>query len=196
VVDILKSWRTPPGFDSTPGVAGQGGIHPLSLSSPSGGLLPGGVAPGSFTRTVPPILQVKPPQGVDFAPGGSGSFNSANTPATVTGVTVDVPLGSVAYLRSFVLQVNTLLPVSAITFAVRANGVPVAGFDQLYVIPANLAVWNESWGPDEIFLEIAPGTTLDIAVTVTDAATYTIGAAMHGWYVPLELVQSFDQGWS
>jgi len=155
---------------------------------------PGGGAVTSFVHTVPPLEVVKPPQGIDFAPSGTiAGATALNTPAAV--VTVDVPLGSIAYLRSFVLQVNTLLPVSAISFSVRANSEPISGWAALDVPAANLAVYSTAWGPDEVFIRVGPGKTLSIWVAVTDGATYQVFASMHGWFVPLELSQAFDQAW-
>jgi len=169
------------------------------MSIPVPGGSPGSAGgPVSFVHTVPPLEVVKPPQGIDFTPSGSiAGATSGTTPAVVGLCTLDVPLGSVAMLRSFVLQVVGLLPTSAISFSVRDNGEPVSGMAQLAVPAANLAVYSTSWGPDEVFIRVGPGHVLSIWCTVAaaDGGTYSVFASMHGWFVPLELVQQFDQAW-
>jgi len=136
---------------------------------------------------------------VDFAPTGvlAGASIATTTPAAqVTGCVFLVPDGSVAYLRSFDLQVNALLGTSAITFSVMIDGAAVPGLDALGVVPAPLAVWIKSFGPDEIFLVVPGGKTLEIRVQVADGGNYVVGASMHGWTVAQATASAFDAGWS
>lgn len=199
----LKPWATPPSITAIPegtsgrvppGVQAAGGAAPFMPTPAPGG---GGVAAG-FLRTVPPVLQVKPPSGVDFAP--TGLLPAATAATTAGGVVVGtctftVPGGSVAYLRSFILEVGNLLPTSLITFSVRIDGASIPGMNALQVIPANLAVFILAYGPDEIFIEIPPGKVLEIAVVIADAGVYNLGASLHGWTVPQQTAEAFAQGW-
>ena len=199
----LQPWATPPALLGVPegttgppsrAVVSAGGSAPLA---PTPG--PGGGPVSGFIKTVPPVLQVKPPSGVDFAPTGvlAGASIATTTPAAqVTGCVFLVPDGSVAYLRSFDLQVNALLGTSAITFSVMIDGAAVPGLDALGVVPAPLAVWIKSFGPDEIFLVVPGGKTLEIRVQVADGGNYVVGASMHGWTVAQATASAFDAGWS
>jgi len=199
----LQPWATPPALlgvpegttgAPSPSVLRAGGSAPLA---PTPG--PGGAATPGFIKTVPPVLQVKPPSGVDFAPTGvlAGASIITTTPAAqVTGCAFLVPNGSVGYLRSFDLQVNALLGTSLITFSVMIDGAAVPGLDALAVVGANVAVWIKSFGPDEIFLVVPGGKTLDIRVQVADAGVYLVGASMHGWTVAQATAAAFDAGWS
>ena len=202
--DTLQPWGTPPSLTSVPegssgpvppAVRAAGGMAPLNPTPSPGG---GGVAPG-FLRTVPPVLEVKPPSGVDFnVPGNLVAQTTAlTTPAIVVGgCAFTVPDGSVAYVRSFVLQVQNLLPTSAITFSLRVDGAAVPGWDNIFVLPSNLATWIATYGPDETFLEVRPGKTVSIFVTIADAGVYSLGASMHGWTVAQQTADAFAEGWS
>lgn len=191
-------WRSPPQFGS--GFGAAAGRVPGGGGAPGGfpgapGPLPGASSP--FVRTVPQPLVVRPPMGLDFHGSGqlTGATN-ATTPAVIPGVTYTVPLGSTGYLRSFTLQVLQLLPTSSIFWSVRIDGNPVPGLSLILTLPGNIAVWSQSWGPDEIFVEIPPGKTVDIQVGVTDAGAYTVAALFHGWSVPTEIANAAAAGWS
>ena len=199
----LQPWATPPGLLSVPegtsgapsrAVVSAGGVAPLAPTpGPGGGLVEG------FIKTVPPVLQVKPPSGVDFAPTGilpNASVATTTPAAQVTGCVYLVPDGSIGYLRSFDLQVNQLLITSLITFSVMIDGAAVPGWDALQVVPGNLAVWIKSFGPDEVYLVVPGGKTLEIRVQVADPGVYLVGASMHGWTVAQALAAAFDAGWS
>ena len=117
------------------------------------------------------------------------------TPAVVTGVTFTVPVGSVAYIRSLVLQVQQVLGTSDIAFAVRVDATPVPGWQRIPVLPAVIAVWAQSWGPEEVYIEVQPGRTVDVSVTVLDGGAYNVGAILHGWIVPSALAVASRAGW-
>lgn len=196
----LEPWATPPQFRTTPeGIAdrirGRQARTSVPLATPADPT--GGVAPG-FLRTVPPPQQVLPPNGVDFNRGGS--LSGATSATTGTGLRVGaaaytVPQGSIAYLKGFDVQVNGLLPTSDISFALRVDGGALTGWDDLFILPANVAVYSKTWGPDEIYLEIPPAKTFDIAVIVRDGGTYDIGASFHGWTVSQQTAEAFAAGW-
>jgi len=194
---MAEPWRTPPQFVATPGEPSKGAARPGGGAAPLpfGGGGGGGALPG-FVRTVPPVNEVKPPQGQDFIVGGNlAGASVVTTPAVVTGVTFTVPLGSVGYIRSVVFQVQQVLVTSDIAFAVRVDQTPVQGWARVPVLPAAIAVWSQSWGPEEVYVEVQPGRTVDITVTVLDGGAYNVGAIMHGWTVPSALADASRAGW-
>lgn len=194
----LEPWATPPQFRTTPeGIADRIRARQASTAVP---LIPAAdpsAGPGAgFLRTIPPPLQVLPPNGVDFNRGGNlAGATSATTPAVVGAASYTVPQGSVGYLKSFDVQVSNLLPTSDIRFSLRIDGGSIPGWDDLFILPGNIAVFVKSWGPDELFLELPPAKTLDIAVTIADGGTYDIGAALHGWTVSQQAAETFAAGW-
>jgi len=191
-------WKTPPQFLATAEEAARGGARPGGGAAPlpfGGGGAGGGALPG-FVRTVPPVNEVKPPQGQDFIVGGNVAGASvATTPAVLPGTAFLVPQGSVAYIRSLVLQVQQVLGTSDIAFAVRVDGTPVPGWQRIPVLPAVIAVWAQSWGPEEVYIEVQPGRTVEVSVTVLDGGAYNVGAILHGWIVPSALADASRAGW-
>lgn len=198
---MLEPWSTPPQFVAVPGdaaaraaprAAGAGGAAVLPF--PGAGAGAGGVG---FTRTIPPVNEVRPPAGTDFIVGGElAGATAATTPAVVPGVTFTVPLGSKGYVRSITLQVQNVLVTSVIRWALRDNAGAVPGWQSIPTLSGAIAVWSQSWGPDEVYVPIEPGHTVDVSVTVTDGAAYTVGAIIHGWVVPIELANASERGWS
>lgn len=193
----LNPWSTPPQFVST----GEGGAR---VSSGAGPALPGGFpgeggappppSPG-FLRTVPQPVSVKPPGiGHDFLEGTQVTgVTSASGPASLA--TFSMPAGNRGWVRSLILQVNGLLLTSQISFSLQVNNTPVPGLGIIPVFAAVLTVYIQSWGPEEVFVDVAPDTQVQLLATVADAGTYTLGGLMHGWYVPAQVADAFAQGW-
>jgi len=194
--DRLAPWATPPQFTSAAGdVAAR-----MTAPRAGGGALPfPGPAPSSapgFVRTVPPVNEVKPPQGTDFIPGDTLTGATAlNTPAVVGAVSYQVPFGSIGYVRSLIFHVQQVLPTSRILWAVRVDGAPSPGWQAIPTLPGAIAVWEQAWGPEEVYIEVEPGRTVDVQVTILDGGSYNVGAIMHGWIVPVALANASRAGW-
>lgn len=195
-------WKTPADVGAVPegtsgpvppGVQSAGGSMPTQALEGSGG----GVPPG-FQRSLPSPWEVKPPGAQDVQRTGilAGATTATTTPpAVVTGCRFTVPGGSYAFLRSFDLQVNSLLTSSDVSFFIYVDGNALPGWDAIRAVPASLAVWIKSYGPDEIYLRVDPGKVVDFRVAVRDGGIYTVGASMHGWTVAQGTVDSYLQGY-
>lgn len=152
-------------------------------------------APGTpaytVVRSLPTVLEVQPPQGVTFGPRGSYSGSAGSSVLC----SLNVGGGLVAIVKSVQLQVNGVLPDSAINFALRTNQVPLAGWTNLGPDAANIPVWMSEYGPHETYIIVQGPKTLDLYVTVTDSGSYTVYGGFRGWLVPAALVTTLQALW-
>lgn len=120
---------------------------------------------------------------------------SGSTPAVLTGSAFTLPGGMVGVIRSIVLDVNSLLASSDITWTLRFNQSPVQGWDALTIFPRNVAAAQLAWVPEETMIPIPEATTVDFRGTIADGGTYTFGVAWHGWYYPQDVENRFEGAW-
>lgn len=153
-----------------------------------------GAAMAQLSRTIPPPFQVRPPQARDITVEASATgYNNLNTPQVIAGSQFQVPTDNVGVLRSVVLSVNNLLTTSALIWAIRFNGVPVQGWNQLTVFPRNAGSVSIAYTPDETYIYVPDGALIDTQITVSpaDGNTYQAGIAYHGWYYDKRLADAF-----
>lgn len=174
---------------------GTGGFRYPGAPAPPPGAPPGGAGGGLSIRPTSPLLD-RPPQGTDFYRRGyEPAATAGTTPAVLPGSAYELPSNEAGVIRSLVLTVNTLLLTSELTWRLRFNGSPVAGWNQLQVVPGAVAYFATSFGPDETQIPVPPGATIDIQVVVADAAAYAIGATYHGWHFNQRLLGAAEQAW-
>lgn len=176
---------------------GQGGYRPqggaLAPDIPLGPA--GGRTDTGRAFSIPSPYEAKPPGGIDFNTQGDGAgFTNANTPAVIPGCAFTLPQASAGVIRSLVLTVNNLVLTSDITWTLRFNGSAVPGWQGLGVTPGPVAYFALSFGPDETYIRVPDGATVDVVFTVNpaDAGTYVAGAAFHGWYFGVEFASRYD----
>lgn len=136
-----------------------------------------------------------------FPPPGSTSFYRQSGAIAVAGpavwvvpaaITMALPANAVGVVRFFNVFVNNMLATSNILFALRVNGGPHPGFDNITLFPRAAAFVGESFGgAGEVVVDLARGATVDVMVTVFDAGIYTVGASYAGWYYPEQLAQTY-----
>lgn len=147
------------------------------------------------TRQVPPPYVVRPPQAreVNVEANATG-YNNLNTPQVIAGSTFAIPTDNVGIIRSVVLSVNNLLTTSALVWRLRFDGVPVQGWNALTVFPRNAGSVSVAYGPDETFVFVPDGITIDVEILVgaADPNTYQAGVAYHGWYYDKKLAAAFE----
>lgn len=181
-----------------------GWVNPWTVPVPSGvtpggsGIVPavpgaagGGGAPAAVVRTVPPVSVEMPPGATPFAPGGERSLSSSAY-TTITGASFDVPAGSVGFVKGVTLQVQNVTPTSAIYWTLRVNHNPAPGLSGVYILPANIPVWNQGW---TVTVVVPSGRNVDVQFSVQDGATYTVAAQLFGWYVPAAMAQASARVW-
>jgi len=148
-----------------------------------------------LTRSVPPPYQIRPPQAREInVEANSTGFNNVNTPAVIPGSVFNVPTDNVGVLRSVVLSVNNLLVTTALVWRLRFDAVPVQGWNALTVFPRNAGSVSVAYGPDETYIYVPDGVTIDaeIIVGAADPNVYQAGIAFHGWYYDKMLAAAFD----
>lgn len=145
----------------------------------------------------PPVSISKPPQGIDFLAYGTLTGASGAAFQTVLSTTgaVQVPNGRHGYVRSLVLQVLNVLATTDVVFQLRVNGAGVNGWAAIPVLPGVFTVWSESWGADELYVDIPAGMNVDVVVGVNDGGSYQLSAQLHGWHVPEAMAEASAAGW-
>lgn len=149
------------------------------------------------TVVAPPSIQ-RPPEAKDFNLFGTltGATTATTTPpAIIAGTTFQVPAGNVGVIRALTLDVNNLLASSNIVWGLRFNETRVEGWDALTQFPRNVAAASLAWGPEETFIPVPEGASIDLVVQVNDGGTYTLGGSYHGWYYSMDLAERFAMAW-
>lgn len=177
-------WKDPVPSDIAARGTATTGREPIAFTPGGTPILPTGGGPyaGGGALTLPPYY-VRPPVASDMNRNASGTgFTALNTPAVLPGSVFQLPPDNIGIIRSVVLSVNTLLVTSSLFWRIRFNAVPVSGWDALTVFPRAAGSVSEAYGPEETFIFVPVGGTIDILIDVTDAGTYQAGASYHGWY--------------
>lgn len=173
-------------------------------SQATGGGVAPGLAPGAAGRPRPaaPIRQVnvpvpwivKPPEAREINIDASAAgFTAANTPQVIAGSAFTVPANNVGVIRSVVLNLNTMLPASLLTWTLRFDQIDVEGWQGLTIFPRNAGSVSVAYGPDETMIMIPEGNVIDAVINVgaADGNTYQAGITYHGWSYPKRLADAF-----
>lgn len=102
----------------------------------------------------------------------------------VAAFTLNAPV--LGIIRELTFDVDGLLASSLITFALRVNAGPVAGYTYRifpFVSP-HVAV---TYDVNTTYVELPSRATVDVLVTVGDAQSYVIGVTIGGWDYPKDL---------
>lgn len=102
------------------------------------------------------------------------------------GLLVSLPQNNVGILRGVSIYINNMLTTTNVTWTVTFNGAPVPGYNNLSIFPrAAPSVANTF----DSFVRIPQGNPMLLKVQYSnnDGGTYTIGAALSGWFWPITL---------
>ena len=149
--------------------------------SPSGAAIPREEQSQGELMRLPPSF-VPPSGSQDFQATGRSTVAGPATTAVLALSTFTIPRGSVGYIRSLGFDVNAVSVTTDISFSLLFNGAPVPGWFNIRLFPRAASSASLAYTPDETFIWVPDGQTISISVTVTDAASYLIGAVYHGWY--------------
>lgn len=165
----------------------QGVEHPPTVHRPgqersiSGLSVPRAVAAQGTLLRFPP--QFSPPRGAkDFQATGSGTVAGPLTTTIVPGVSFRIPRNAVGIIRSLEFDINAVTVTTVVSWSLLFNESPVPGWDNINLFPRAASSIAVSYGPEETFIWVPDGALIQIQVTVTDAASYLIGALFHGWH--------------
>lgn len=136
----------------------------------------------------PPVKLIFPPW-VEKIGGISRDFYGASyeltLPASGTVVlpAVTMPSDQVGWLQQFSAYVLSPVAATRITYTLRVNQGPVAGFDNYRMIPgvANFILLDN----DDLRVPVPQGGSVDVLITNGRAVAETVGAKVAGWYHPL-----------
>jgi hypothetical protein len=156
-------------------------VHRGAQASISGAAVPRAVQAQGVLLRFPP--QFSPPRGaLDFQATGNGTVAGPNTTSIVPGVSFTIPRNSVGIIRSLEFDINSVTVLTDVRFSLLFNEAPVPGWSNIGLFPRAASSIAVSYGPEETFIWVPDGQTIQVQVTVTDAASYLIGALFHGWH--------------
>jgi hypothetical protein len=130
---------------------------------------------------------------INIDAAGAG-YNNVTTPAVIVGSAFTIPADNVGVIRSVVLNINGMLATSQLVWEFRFQGNPVEGWNALTMFPRAAGSVSIAYGPDETFIKVPLGATIDVQLTVNpaDGATYQAGITYHGWHYPKRLDDLFE----
>jgi citrate lyase alpha subunit len=130
--------------------------------------------------------EVPPPGAIYWREQFSGVIGPG--PASQAVARFTVPPHSRGVVREFSAEINNLLGTSDVTWALRIGGSPVPGwtyrqfpFNSPHVSISLMTLTDRVW------VEVPPGSTVDVLITVADATAYAVGAMIAGWTYPQDL---------
>lgn len=100
------------------------------------------------------------------------------------GLTVDVPPNNVAIIRGVNLYISDMTTATNVSWTVTLNGAPAQGFNNLSIFPRNSPFVSNSF---DAFVRVGQGIKIRVVYTNTDGGSYTVGAALSGWWWPQTL---------
>lgn len=181
------------------------------MANGNGNRAPIGGITGQGTRTVPADLLApyEPFQGAAQGPGVQRSlqvylpevfpipsateFNVVVSKASAgaeqnidIGIVLDLPQNNVGIVRGVSLYINNMLATTNVQWTLRFNGAPVPGYNNLSIFPRAAPSVANSF---DSFVRIPQGNPMQVRVTYSniDGAAYTVGAALSGWFWPIQL---------
>lgn len=126
---------------------------------------------------------------------GASEFNILATKATVAvetnvdiGLTLDLPANNIGIIRGVNLFILDMLTTTVLTWTLTINGGPVSGYTNLQIFARTAPFVGNTF---DSFVNIPQGSKVRVVYTNTDGGSYTIGAAISGWFWP----QSLGEQW-
>ena len=159
---------------------GQGGT-PVVLPPSAAG--PGGQPQVNSLTLQIPLPEVLPiPDAHEFNPAGSVGSNVVQAGVNITGVTVVVPDGMYAVIRSVGLTISNMLATTNVTWSLVVNGVAPQGYNAITIVPRVAPFVAASF--DSMIRFNGPATVQMIFSNI-DGGAYTIGGSFSGWFWPV-----------
>lgn len=121
---------------------------------------------------------------------GANEFNVLAQKATVAvetadiGLVVDLPPNNIGIIRGINLYISDMLTSTVVSWTVQVNGAPATGFNNLVIFPRNSPFVSNSF---DAFIRVGQGQKIRVNYTNTDGGSYTVGAAVSGWWWPQAL---------
>lgn len=112
---------------------------------------------------------------------GAEAGTLLNLPAP--GSVLQLPPRHVGVIRTVAININDLTAADDLSFSLRINGTPVAGFGNLRVFPRAATSIERAW---DTRILIPDGGTVDITFTNGNGGLHLVGATYTGWFWPEE----------
>lgn len=126
----------------------------------------------------PPHLY--PPTGAhEFVLYATDTLDNITTVVTPAGLALQLPAGTLGFVRNITLYVGNLLESSDITWQVLVNGLPAEGYGALSVFPRAASAVSRDY---EASIALPIEAAVSVRIRSSDGGTYRVGAELKGWY--------------
>lgn len=168
---------------------GRGGIvvGPTTPSRQVESLPQRRLTPGEapFTRLVYPPRIEKLPASQDFNVQDWQVTVPAVVGAVVTPAALQfqIPASQVGWLQEMSLYVVGMTPTTLVSMAIRINGGPVPGFDNIQNSPGTANIFRDN--KSELRIRLPNAALVTVAFTNVSGVAATVGGRLAGWYHPI-----------
>lgn len=158
---------------------------PTDLASPyTGNALASQDQGAGLPQEVPVYLpEVFPiPGAVEFNPLASKATAGVES-GTDIGIVLAIPSKSIGILRGVSLYITNMLDTTVVTWSVLQNSAVLPGYANLSIFPRVAPFVSNGF---DSFVRLDQGP-LTVVFSNADGGTYTVGAALSGWFWPQAL---------
>ena len=122
------------------------------------------------------------PEAQNFNLVGSAASVAPETGTVLAGCTLQLPANNVGVIRGLALYIDNMLTTTNVTWSlVVQNGVP-QGFGNLSMFPRNATFVGNNF---DILVRVPVGANVQVIFSNIDGGSYTVGAAISGWFWPV-----------
>jgi hypothetical protein len=145
--------------------------------------LPGQNALPPLTRTLEiPLPDVYPTiDATQFNTQGQKATSVIEGPLVIPGSAIVVPANNWIRISSLNLQIDNMLLTTNVVFSLRVNQQAQGGFTNLPIFPRVAPFVGQEF---DVFLRFTGPATIDVVYSNNDGGSYTLGAAVSGWFWP------------
>lgn len=166
------------------GIRGLQRTLPLDLAAPFGQAVRHESGPTIGRQLQVYLPEVYPiPSAVEFNTSVSKATAAAETNIDI-GLTVQLPESNIGIVRGVTIEITDMLTTTNVTWSMLFNGAPVPGYNNLSIFPRSAPFVSNAF---DSFVRVPQGVKITFNYTNTDGGTYTIGAAVSGWFWPQSL---------
>lgn len=158
---------------------------------------PGGAPEAAALRSrymILPPTYFQPPSGKQFRAQGSAPALVLASGETVLG-SFRVPVGNVGVIRQVTFSANQLFATTNIVFRVKIDGLIPEGWTWK-PFPSAVAFFTFSSDVESTIIDVPEGALVEVTAQVLDAAAYTLGGDVFGWFYSVSIRDGYAAAWS
>jgi len=142
---------------------------------------------------VMPPTYFQPPSGRQFRAQGSVAAIVAASGETELG-SFQLPTGNVGVIRQATFSANQLFSTTDITFRIRIDGAIPEGW-AWKPFPSAVSFFTFSSEVEATIIDVPEGSTVQVTAQVFDAASYTLGGDLFGWFYSVSIRDAYAAAW-